>query len=192
MGPAMVLMFLTHFLILHSTQNLFAELTRFADRRFYDDWWNVTTWAAFYRKWNGLVHDFIHSYLYADLVEFAGVSKSVAMMLSFALSAVVHEYIVAASLGFFFPILFVLFGGPGIWFMQLTRGRKGRPWNIFMWVMLATGQGLMMVLYFRCARGARAQGPGRLVQLSEARVAGHAARDAPPGSSRLPRALSRC
>uniref|UniRef100_A0A7S2RHP6 Diacylglycerol O-acyltransferase n=1 Tax=Rhizochromulina marina TaxID=1034831 RepID=A0A7S2RHP6_9STRA len=142
-------MFLTHFLVLHATQNLFAELTRFADRQFYEDWWNVTTWAAFYRKWNGLVHDFIHSYLYSDLVEFVGMSKSTAMMVSFVLSAVVHEYIVAASLGFFFPILFVLFGGPGIWFMQLTKGRKGRTWNIFMWVMLATGQGLMMVLYFR-------------------------------------------
>lgn len=27
--------------ILHSWLSLMAELTRFADRRFYEDWWNV-------------------------------------------------------------------------------------------------------------------------------------------------------
>jgi sterol O-acyltransferase len=36
MAPGMALMFFTHFLVLHAVQNMFAELTRFADRKFYE------------------------------------------------------------------------------------------------------------------------------------------------------------
>jgi hypothetical protein len=30
--------------------NGFAELSRFADRQFYEDWWNSTNWDQFARK----------------------------------------------------------------------------------------------------------------------------------------------
>lgn len=32
--------------------NGFAEFTRFADREFYQDWWNATSMDVFSRKWN--------------------------------------------------------------------------------------------------------------------------------------------
>ena len=34
----------------------------------WQDWWNSRTFSVFYRKWNGVVHDWIHAYLYTDLV----------------------------------------------------------------------------------------------------------------------------
>ena len=100
-------------------------------------------------KWNGVVHDFIHAYLYTDLVEFCRMSKLGALLASFLLSALVHEYLLSIALGFFLPVLAVLFSGPGLLFILLTRGQTSRVWNVFMWVMLATGNAMLMVLYMR-------------------------------------------
>jgi sterol O-acyltransferase len=109
----------------------------------------VKTWGAFYRKWNGVVHDFIHQYIYMDLIELAHFSKFTAMMMSFVISAILHEYIVTVVMGFFLPILFVLFGGPGILFIGLTRRKTARIWNVFMWIMLSIGTAMLMVIYSR-------------------------------------------
>ena len=38
--------------VFHSYLNLFAELTRFGDRRFYSDWWNANDLGEYWRKWN--------------------------------------------------------------------------------------------------------------------------------------------
>lgn len=149
MGPAMTCMFFTHFLVLHLVQNLFAELTRFADRKFYGDWWNSRTYAVFYRKWNGVVHDFIHSYIYSDLVQFCKVSRLTALLSAFIISAIIHEYLICIAMGFFLPILGVLFTGPGLIFILLTKNATGRAWNIFMWITLSTGNAMLMVLYVR-------------------------------------------
>jgi hypothetical protein len=71
--------------IVTTVQNIGAEVTRFADRGFYEDWWNSRTFSVFYRKWNGVVHDWIHSYLYTDLV-------------SLCCSLVVLEYVLISCL----------------------------------------------------------------------------------------------
>lgn len=145
----MATMVLAHYLVLHSIQHVGAELTRFADRGFYQDWWNSRTFSVFYRKWNGVVHDFIHCYLYTDMVEFLHFGKLPSLLLSFFLSAIVHEYLICVAMGFFFPILGILFTGPGLIFILLTKNQTGRIWNAFMWMMLAIGNGWLMVLYAR-------------------------------------------
>ncbi|CAG8583509.1 27829_t:CDS:2 [Racocetra persica] len=57
--PFMVNYLLIFYIIFECICNVFAELTRFADRNFYDDWWNSTTWEEFARKWNKPVHRFL-------------------------------------------------------------------------------------------------------------------------------------
>lgn len=42
-------------------------------------------------------------------------------MLTFLISAVIHELIITYALGFFYPILFILFTGPGIVFNLFYR-----------------------------------------------------------------------
>jgi len=49
MLPGTMLLVLMFFGILHSWQNLWAEIMRFGDRQFYTDWWNVTSFHAYYR-----------------------------------------------------------------------------------------------------------------------------------------------
>ena len=31
------------------------------------NWWTSTTFSTYYRKWNGIIHDWIHTYIYSDL-----------------------------------------------------------------------------------------------------------------------------
>src|SRR3546814_20517678 len=91
------------------------------------------------------VNDFIHTYIYMDFIELVKLPKFTSMMLSFIISAILHEYIVTVVMGFFLPILFVLFGGPGILFIGLTRRKTARIWNVFMWIMLSIGTAMLMV-----------------------------------------------
>lgn len=53
--------------LLHCWLNMWAELLRFADRQFYDDWWTTSSFHNYYRKWNLVVHDWLYSYSYAPL-----------------------------------------------------------------------------------------------------------------------------
>ena len=57
--PFMINYLLIFYIIFECICNGFAELTRFADRGFYEDWWNAVTWDEFARKWNKPVHQVI-------------------------------------------------------------------------------------------------------------------------------------
>lgn len=144
MLPAAVLLFIGFFSILHSWLNAFAEMMRFADRQFYRDWWNSTSFGQFYRTWNIVVHDWLYSYIYHDVLSVT-MSRALAMTAVFTVSAIVHEYILIVCLGFFYPVLFVMFWGAGFAFI-FVRGTH-RLWNVFLWVSLFSGMGILMCLY---------------------------------------------
>ncbi|XP_055931626.1 sterol O-acyltransferase 1-like [Argiope bruennichi] len=138
--------FVTFYPILHCLPNAFAEMLRFGDRLFYEDWWNCTSYTKFYRSWNILVHDWLYFYIYCDMYAILK-SRTVAMLSVFLLSAIVHEYIVAVSLRFIFPPLFTLFYIAGIIFIFMTRRRTSNFWNFFLWFTLLLGYGLLLVFY---------------------------------------------
>ena len=153
---------LAFFGLLHSWFNFFAELTCFADRLFYQDWWNTTDFGVYYRKWNGVVHDFLYCYVYLELLrQITPANASApqraaraqfAMLFTFVLSALVHEYIITLGLGFFYPVLLVLFLGAGvsfIWLMRILFGGVPRLANVFFWTNMMVGMGILCVLYAR-------------------------------------------
>eukprot|EP00794_Sanderia_malayensis_P003358 gene3358-3847_t len=152
MLPGTLVLILAFFSILHSWLNAFAEMLRFADRMFYRDWWNSFSFAAYYRMWNVVVHDWLFAYIYKDtLLIFGENKKIIASVFVFIISAIVHEYILILGFGFFFPVLFIMFAGIGFLF-SLIGPKKGQShpssgWNIFMWVSLIFGNGLLMCLY---------------------------------------------
>jgi len=76
-----------------------------------------------------------------------GLSRFTALMLTFFLSNLLHEWIVTFSTGCFYPILFLMFGGPGVFFAQLKTSRGTS--STFVWMMLIVGTGLLLVLYAR-------------------------------------------
>uniref|UniRef100_A0A674P2G0 Sterol O-acyltransferase 2 n=1 Tax=Takifugu rubripes TaxID=31033 RepID=A0A674P2G0_TAKRU len=66
--PGIMLLLLCFFAFLHCWLNLFAELLQFADRMFYKDWWNSTSFTNYYRTWNVVVHDWLFYYGYRDFL----------------------------------------------------------------------------------------------------------------------------
>ena len=151
MMPGTLVLFIAFFAILHSWLNAFAEMLRFGDRLFYKDWWNSSSFSNYYRTWNVVVHDWLYSYVYKDCYQLFRVpnrpaNRPVAMASVFLLSAVFHEYILIVSFGFFYPVLFFMFAGAGFAFIFIP-SRKSRTGNVFMWVALFIGNGLLMCLY---------------------------------------------
>jgi sterol O-acyltransferase len=117
MLPSTFFLILGFFGFLHSWLNCWAEITRFPDRCFYSDWWNSIEFGSYYRKWNIIVHDWLYYFIYLDTCRFINNPKMpmvVPKLLTFLISAVIHELIITYALGFFYPILFILFTGPGI------------------------------------------------------------------------------
>ena len=148
MIPGTMLLVLMFFGLLHSWFNLWAEILRFGDREFYQDWWNVTNFAEYYRKWNIVVHEWLYHYIYQDILRFTrGRSSQISCFFAvFIFSALIHELVLAISMQFFYPILLVLFGGPGVIYTFFSR-RELRVLNIFVWSMFFAGNGIIVVFY---------------------------------------------
>ncbi|XP_043563221.1 diacylglycerol O-acyltransferase 1-like [Chiloscyllium plagiosum] len=90
----------------HSTLNFIAELMRFGDRRFYRDWWNSETLTYFWSNSNIILHKWYMRHIYRPLIE-KGYSKWEGQASVFVLSALYHEYLIAAPLRMFRMWLFI-------------------------------------------------------------------------------------
>ncbi|XP_044072685.1 sterol O-acyltransferase 2 isoform X2 [Siniperca chuatsi] len=147
--PGIMLLLLCFFAFLHCWLNLFGELLCFADRMFYKDWWNSTSFANYYRTWNVVVHDWLYYYGYRDFLWLSKRKFRTAAMLSvFIVSAVVHEYALAMGFGFFYPVMFCLFAVFGVVFNFTMNDKRQRPvFNVIMWACLFLGQGVQVCLY---------------------------------------------
>jgi sterol O-acyltransferase len=55
------------YIVMETMLQLFAEFTRFADRLFYADWWNSTSYIDYMIKFNRPVSDFTYRYVYEPL-----------------------------------------------------------------------------------------------------------------------------
>jgi len=152
MVPGTLVMVLGFFTLLHCWMNLMAELTQFADREFYEDWWNAPGFHAYYRKWNLVVHEWLFYYVYADLKSLK-VPPAVAKLGVFVISAVVHEVVISVALRYCLPILaieFVLFYAPLIAISKgLTELIGPQVGNFFMWTNFFLGNGLLVVVHSR-------------------------------------------
>ncbi|XP_035225433.1 sterol O-acyltransferase 1-like isoform X2 [Stegodyphus dumicola] len=142
-----ILMFLVFYGMFHCWLNAFAEMLRFGDRMFYDDWWNCTSFAKYYRSWNMVVYDWLYSYIYRDMYTLLGQSRVGAMLVVFMISAIIHEYILAMCFKFVFPLLFFLFSSFGIILVFITRRRTSSFWNVFLWISMFQGWGILTVFY---------------------------------------------
>ncbi|KAB5567077.1 hypothetical protein PHYPO_G00228640 [Pangasianodon hypophthalmus] len=147
--PGALILFLAFFAFLHCWLNAFAEMLRFGDRMFYQDWWNSTSFANYYRTWNVVVHDWLYCYVYRDFLWMTQKRfRATAMFVVFTVSAVVHEYVLAVCFGFFYPVLFCLFMCFGMMFNFILHDRRTGPvWNIIVWTALFLGLAVLLCLY---------------------------------------------
>lgn len=91
--PFMLTFLLVFLVIFEYVLGAFAEITHFADRHFYSDWWNSTDWMEFSREWNVPVYNFLRRHVYSASRPHVG--KANATVITFLISAVGHEIVMA-------------------------------------------------------------------------------------------------
>jgi diacylglycerol O-acyltransferase 1 len=96
--PNLYIWLLSFAVFFHCYLNILAEVTRFADRKFYLDWWNAVSIRDYWQKWNQPVHSWLLRHLYKPLRQF-GFKADNAGMIVFIFSGVVHEYLIITPIG---------------------------------------------------------------------------------------------
>ena len=148
--PFMVIFLLVFLVIFEYVLGAFAELTRFADRHFYDDWWNSTDWLSFSREWNIPVHNFFRRHVYSAFSRSKGISRPVATGLTFLISALALELVMGSitrklrGYGAFAMMLQM-----PIVMVQRSKWVRGRTLlnNILFWCSMILGLSMMCALY---------------------------------------------
>lgn len=94
------------FAIFQSALNALAEVMRFGDRAFYDDWWNSAGLGDYWRLWNKPVYQFMKRHIFSPMIS-RGWSLQFASVAVFFVSAILHELLVGIPtkniIGMFFP-----------------------------------------------------------------------------------------
>ena len=131
----------------HSLLNIIAELTRFADREFYRDWWNSESVYYFWSNWNIPVHKWCARHLYIPLIAL-GFNKCQASTAVFFVSAFFHEYLVSVPLKMFRMWAFtgMLIQLP--WARFVSSYFNNQFANVAVWVSLIIGQPLCILMYY--------------------------------------------
>lgn len=89
--PFLLCWFMLFYIIFEGICNGFAEIMKYADRDFYDDWWNSVNFEEFARKWNKPVHEFLLRHIYLEGIRNYKLSKRDATFVTFLMSSLLHE-----------------------------------------------------------------------------------------------------
>ena len=146
--PFMIAFLLVFLVIWEYILGAFAEITCFADRHFYSDWWNSSDWLEFSREWNIPVYHFLRRHVFFSSRTYF--STPVAMTITFLVSSLGHELIMGCitkklrGYGFFAMMLQL-----PIVALQRSKLVRGR-WvlnNAAFWSSMILGLSAMCSLY---------------------------------------------
>ena len=143
--PFMVTFLLVFLVIFEYLLGAFAEITCFADRHFYSDWWNSGDFMVFSRTWNIPVHNFFRRHVY-DASRGIKLSRPVATGITFFISALAHELIMGCITrkfrGYGFVLMMMQMPLVMIQRMPWVRDRKLFN-NIMFWIFMIIGLSLV-------------------------------------------------
>ncbi|KAK3940835.1 hypothetical protein QBC46DRAFT_384355 [Diplogelasinospora grovesii] len=146
--PFMLTFLLVFLVIFEYVLGAFAEITRFADRHFYSDWWNSTDWMEFSREWNVPVYSFLRRHVYSASRPHIG--KAYATVTTFLISAVGHEIVMACITkklrGYGFVCQMLQLPIVMLQRTKLVRGKKTLN-NVCFWCSMILGLSLICSLY---------------------------------------------
>lgn len=148
MLPGTMVFMLLFFSVMHSWFSIWAEILNFADRKFYDDWWNSKDFGTFYRKISVTLYEWLHTYLFLDLQRFSDnrIGPNTARVIVFFVSGFICELILDVSLRMFMPYVFIIIAIPGA-FMISFNSKRSRYYNVVMWTLLIMLMGMITMLY---------------------------------------------
>ncbi|CVK97034.1 related to acyl-CoA sterol acyltransferase [Fusarium mangiferae] len=146
--PFMLTFLLVFLVIFEYVLGAFAEITCFADRHFYSDWWNSTDWMEFSREWNIPVYSFLRRHVYS--ASRPRIGRGAATALTFLISAIGHEIVMACitkklrGYGFVCQMLQL-----PIVMLQRTRWVRGKKTlnNVCFWASMVLGLSMICALY---------------------------------------------
>ncbi|KAF3760512.1 MBOAT-domain-containing protein [Cryphonectria parasitica EP155] len=148
--PLMMEYLLSWYVIWEAILNLLGELTYFADREFYADWWNSVSWDQFARDWNRPVHNFLLRHVYHSSISAMKVNKHTATLITFFLSACVHELVMWCIFKKLrgYLLMLQMFQLPLVR-LSRTKWLKGRQTlgNVIFWLGIFTGPSTLCSLY---------------------------------------------
>lgn len=131
----------------HSSLNAVAEILRFGDRHFYNDWWNAESVQYFWQNWNIPVHRWCLRHLYIPLLK-SGFTKSQAAATVFLASAFFHEYLISVPLKMFRIWSFLGMVGQLPYSILVERYLRNQYSNMAVWISLIIGQPLCILMYY--------------------------------------------
>ncbi|EGP88387.1 uncharacterized protein MYCGRDRAFT_41169 [Zymoseptoria tritici IPO323] len=147
--PFMLIFLLVFLVIFEYVLGAFAEITAFADRRFYSDWWNSLDWLEFSREWNIPVHNFFRRHVYAAS-RGVGWSRPVSTGITFLISALAHELVMGCITrkfrGYGFVMLMLQMPIVAIQRLPFVRSHA-LLMNVMFWTCMITGLALLCALY---------------------------------------------
>ncbi|KAK9467476.1 MBOAT, membrane-bound O-acyltransferase family-domain-containing protein [Lipomyces arxii] len=166
MLPMMISVLMAFFIIWELVLNLFAEITRFGDRLFYEDWWNSCSQLEFARRWNTVVYRFLWRHIYRPVrsplrsITAENMNKpppkstmsqrAKATFMTFLVSSVFHEVVASTSTRKFKVALFCLqMSQIGmIWMQELEPIKRHRTVGVVTgWSTLTFGLSLNLAMY---------------------------------------------
>jgi sterol O-acyltransferase len=147
MWPCVICYIIMFFIIFEHILNLFAELSLFGDREFYQDWWNSDGFGDFSRKWNRPVHLFLYKHVYLECIKEYKLSEKHAKYVTFIFSGLCHELIASLICRKITPYLFglMMFQIPLILLVKIL---NLKDFGIYLfWTGIYTGPALLLTLY---------------------------------------------
>ncbi|KAK7523990.1 putative sterol o-acyltransferase [Phyllosticta citriasiana] len=150
--PFMIIFLLVFLVIFEYVLGAFAEVTRFADRQFYGDWWNSSSFGAFSSSWNKPVHHFLRRHVY--MATSRKYSKPLAVFVTFFVSALAHELVMGCitkklrGYGAFCMMLQIPI--VAVQHSPIMRPRKLLN-NVFFWCSMILGLSLVSQYLSSCA-----------------------------------------
>lgn len=148
--PNHLIWLLFFYLYFHSFLNIVAELMRFSDREFYQDWWNAQSVNYFWRNWNIPVHRWCIRHMYIPLLSQRRVpfTKFWASTCVFLLSAFFHEYVVSVPLNMYRYWAFMGMLSQMPLSIVVSKYLDHTSGNIAVWISLIIGQPLCILMYY--------------------------------------------
>ncbi|EUB63202.1 Diacylglycerol O-acyltransferase [Echinococcus granulosus] len=147
--PNHLIWLLCFYALFHSYLNVLAELMKFADRCFYEDWWNAPSVSEFWSSWNIPVHRWCRRHIYKPLL-MQGYTRFTAACVVFFVSAFFHELMVSVPLKMprMWAFLAMLGQQPYALIVHYYCPKGGKLGNMAMWLTLILGQPLALYMYF--------------------------------------------
>lgn len=91
--PFILLIILMIFFLFESMPNAISELTLYADREFYQDWWNATSIEEFYGKWLRFPYLFYYRHIYMKLLIKYKMNSNLAKIITNLVNAATQELV---------------------------------------------------------------------------------------------------